>query len=120
MPPIANAETVSPSDDARKVERWALSLIADRMQAARESGGEADILASCRLNWRLWTIFQAALLDGDCPWPAEQRGALLSLASFVDRQSGSVIAFPDGQSLDPLISLNRTLAAGLADSLAAG
>ena len=118
MASLSRSEFISPTDDPRKVENWALSVVAEEMLAAKDSGDEETILSSVRLNWRLWTIFQAALLDPACPWPQEERNNLLSLAAFVDRESGGIIAFPEPDKLNSLISLNRSLAAGLAESLA--
>lgn len=71
------------------------------------------MLAAVRLNWRLWTIFQAELLDPDCMLPEGLRSNVLSLANFVDKHSVELVARPEPEKLDILISINRELAGGL-------
>jgi flagellar protein FlaF len=83
------------------------------MKAGQLSAHREEILAAVRLNWRLWTILQSALLEPDCPVPAEIRTNMLSLARFVDKQTVDVFAEPLPDKLDALISINRELAAGL-------
>jgi flagellar protein FlaF len=74
------------------------------------------MLAAVRLNWRLWTIFQAELLDPQCTVPDAVRGNMLSLANFIDKHTVGLIAKPSPEKLDVLISINRELAAGLYQS----
>ena len=97
----------------RATEAWALSQSALRMKAGQVSADRGEILAAARLNWRLWTILQSALLEPECPVPAELRNNMLSLARFVDKQTVDVFAEPLPDKLDVLISINRELAAGL-------
>lgn len=102
------------SADPRHIEGWALSETALRMaEACVEPVDEAILLHTARLNWRLWTIFQASLLDPECPMPAEIRANILSLANFVDRHTADIIAEPAPDKLQVLITINRELAAGL-------
>jgi flagellar protein FlaF len=104
----------SPSADPRQVEGWALTETAVRMKAAqREPIDEAALLHAVRLNWRLWTIFQAALLDPNCPLPLEIRNNILSLSNFVDKHTAGIIAEPHPDKLDVLIRVNREIAGGL-------
>jgi len=74
---------------------------------------ETALLQAVRLNWRLWTIFQASLFEPDCPLPVELRDNLLSLSNFVDRHTAGIITDPDPAKLDILIDINRELASGL-------
>ncbi len=97
----------------RATEAWALSQSALRMKAGQVSGHREEILAAARLNWRLWTILQSALLEPECPVPAQLRNNMLSLARFVDKQTVEVFSEPRPDKLDVLISINRELAAGL-------
>jgi flagellar protein FlaF len=104
----------SPTADPRQVEGWALTETALRMKAAqREPIDEAALLQAVRVNWRLWTIFQAALLDPDCPLPIEIRNNILSLSNFVDKYTAGIIAEPKPEKLDVLIRVNREIAGGL-------
>jgi len=114
--PYSNVPT--PNSDPRQVESWALVEIAMRMKAAqKEPMDEVLLLHAARLNWRLWTIFQATLLDTDCPLPIEIRNNLLSLSNFIDKHTAGIIAAPAPSKLDVLIHINRELAGGLMTSL---
>ncbi len=107
----------SATADPRQVEGWALTETAMRMKTAqREPVDEAALLQAVRLNWRLWTIFQASLLEPDCPLPPELRSGILGLSNFVDKQTSKIIAGPKPEMLDVLIKINRELAGGLLTS----
>jgi flagellar biosynthesis activator protein FlaF len=108
-----NYSTAPQPGNRRATEAWALSQSALRMKAGQLSADREEILAAARLNWRLWTILQSALLEPDCPVPAAIRSNMLSLARFVDKQTVDVFAEPSPDKLDVLISINRELAAGL-------
>lgn len=97
----------------RATEAWALTQAALRMKDAMEAADNEKILSSARLNWRLWTIFQAELLDPQCMVPDDVRANVLSLANFIDKHTVDVIARPAPEKLDVLISINRELAGGL-------
>jgi flagellar protein FlaF len=115
-PPRSNPYSNVPSAAAnpRQVEGWALTETALRMKAAqREPVDETALLQAVRLNWRLWTIFQASLLDPDCPLPIEIRNNLLSLSNFIDKHVAGIIAEPNPAKLDVLILINREIAGGL-------
>ena len=104
----------SAAADPRQVEGWALTETAMRMKAAqREPIDEAALLHAVRLNWRLWTIFQASLLEPECPLPPELRTGILGLSNFVDKHTSKIIAEPKPEMLDVLIKINRELAGGL-------
>ena len=93
---------------------FALAETALQMTAARQDPtNETALLQAVRLNWRLWTIFQASLFEPDCPLPVELRDNLLSLSNFVDRHTAGIITDPDPAKLDILIDINRELASGL-------
>ncbi|MEI8395105.1 MAG: flagellar biosynthesis regulator FlaF [Rhodospirillaceae bacterium] len=110
--PYSNVPTAAA--DPRQVEGWALTETAVRMKAAQqEPVDEAVLLHAARLNWRLWTIFQASLLEPDCPVPTEIRNNILSLSNFVDKHTAGIIAEPRADKLDVLIRINRELAGGL-------
>ena len=118
MPPPNRANPYSnvPSAaaDPRQIEGWALTETALRMKAAqREPVDTTVLLNAVRLNWRLWTIFQASLLDPDCPLPVELRNNILSLSNFVDKHTAGLIADPKPARLDVLIQINREIAGGL-------
>jgi len=90
-----------------------LTQAALRMKTARDANDREEMLSAVRINWRLWTIIQAELLDPQCVVPMDIRANVLSLAQFVDKHSVEVIGKPVPGRLDILISINRELAGGL-------
>ncbi len=97
----------------REVEAWGLTQAAIRMKGAQETGDPEAIRAAVRLNWQLWTIFQAELLSPQCTTPIDLRTNALSLAKFIDKQIVDVISDAKPEKLDILITINRELASGL-------
>ncbi len=101
----------------RESEGRALLEAAHRMSAAQMDAQNPDAMrAAARLNWRLWTIFQAEISRADCPMPAEIRTNMLNLCNFVDKRMVDVLADPTPKKLDVLINVNRQIAAGLLTS----
>ena len=97
-----------------RTEAWAL------LEAARELNGCKKLpleerRAALRRNWRLWTIFQANLLDPECQVPTETRQNLLGLTNFIDRQTAELLANCEPEGLDVLININRQISEGLLD-----
>lgn len=97
----------------REVEAWALTQVALRMKAAQESKDPEAMNAAVRLNWQLWTIIQADLLDSACPLPPDIRANALSLANFIDKHTVEFFSNPIPAALGVLININRELAGGL-------
>lgn len=104
-------------------EAWALIEAARRMAVAIESGRVDDIAhrnkvrESLRLNWRLWTIFQAELTVGESDVPDDIRQNMLSLCKFVDSHTIETMAKPTPEKIATLIDVNRNIASGLLASL---
>jgi flagellar protein FlaF len=93
---------------------WGLTTTARRMAAACDPGTTKEqVLDAVRVNWRLWTIIQAEQADPDCATPKGIREGLLNLANFIDKRSIELLASPDPAKLQPLININRNIAAGL-------
>jgi len=111
--PQMNYRNPPPAGNSREIEAWGLTEAALRMRSARDANDKEALLAAVRLNWRLWTLFQADLLGPECVVPDPVRGNLLSLAAFIDRHTLDVIAKPSPEKIDILISINRELAMGL-------
>ena len=100
----------------RTVEGWALIELARRLDVHLKSGAQADpeaIREIVRLNWRVWTIFQASLVESESPLPAEIRSNLLNLAYFIDRHSLQILRAPKASELEVLIAINRHIGNGL-------
>ena len=116
---IKSYERVPVAGQPAQTEGWALLEAAKRMAAAIVSGDPSEkqtkenMKNALRLNWRLWTIFQAELLDEKCEVPEEIRINILTLCQFVDKQTVKILAGPSPEIMVPLIDINRNIAAGL-------
>jgi flagellar protein FlaF len=95
-----------------RTEAWAL-LESARMLHQTKDGPIEDFRNALRKNWRLWTIFQASLLEPDCTVPAPVRSNLLGLSNFIDRQTAGLLAVRDAKKVDALININRQISEGL-------
>lgn len=116
---LKSYERVPEAGQPAQTEAWALLEAAKRMASAIVSGPQGDkatkenMKHALRLNWRLWTIFQAELLDETCAVPDEIRVNMLTLCQFVDKQTVKILAEPNPEIMVPLIDINRNIAAGL-------
>ncbi|MCS6785944.1 MAG: flagellar biosynthesis regulator FlaF [Thiobacillaceae bacterium] len=100
----------------RELEASVLTKAADMLDQARQGSGERmaeRIENAVRHNLRVWTLFQAELLNPDHPMPTELRQNLINLTAFIDKRSLELIADPNPEKLDILIAINRNIAAGL-------
>jgi len=118
---MSNKGTLNPYDKVRQrggvpreTEGRALLEAARQMAEAQSDPGNTKAMRdAARINWRLWTIFQAELSAPDCPMPVEIRQNMLNLCNFVDKRVVDILAKPAPQKLDVLINVNRQIAAGL-------
>jgi len=93
---------------------WGLTTTARRMADAQRPETTRDqLLDAVRLNWKLWTIIQAEQSAPECMTEKSVREGLLNLSNFVDKRSVDILAKPESEKLDVLISINRNIAAGL-------
>ena len=103
----------------RLTEGWALIEAARRLAigleryASDSKTGREPLREALRLNWRLWTIFQAELTVERPEMPGDLRGNMLSLCQFVDRQTVACLAELDPEKILPMIEVNRNIASGL-------
>jgi len=116
---LKNYERVPIAGQPAETEGWALLEAAKRMASAIVSGPQDDkttienMKQALRLNWRLWTIFQAELLDETSAVPDEIRINMLTLCQFVDKKTVQILAKISADAMVPLIDINRNIAAGL-------
>lgn len=95
-------------------EGYALIELARRLDEAAKAPEDIErIREAVRLNWRVWTIFQAELVHPDCQTPNPIRENLISLSNFVDKRSAEIIGVPEASQLTVLININRQIGAGL-------
>ena len=105
-------------------EAWALIEAARRMAIACDNANKGDIedrkstRDAVRLNWRLWTIFQAELTTNEEDGVTDEiRVNMLNLCKFVDEHTIDTMEDPSTEKVKTLIDINRNIAAGLLESL---
>ena len=107
-----------PSDDPRDVEAWALAEASRRLiDASRNPDDVEGLRAALQLNQRLWTIFQAAITEDDCPMPSDLRTNVAALSLMVDRETVARLIDLDVTKLELLININRNVAGGLSQKI---
>jgi flagellar protein FlaF len=103
------------TNDPRSTEAWALGEASRRLiVASRADDNGVSLREALRLNQRLWSIFQAALMEPDCPLPVELRRNVLALSVMMDRNIMQRLADLDGSKIQPILDINRSIAEGLA------
>jgi flagellar protein FlaF len=102
-------------DDPRSTEAWALGEASRRLALAAKMNDKGEALREAlRLNQRLWSIFQSALSEPDCPLPKGVRDNVLALSVMIDRHVMARLADLDGSKIGPILEINRAIAEGLA------
>ena len=102
------------SSNPRETESRALLEAARRMHAVQRDDADIEEYRNAlRLNWRLWTLFQADIAEDSNPLPPEIKRNMLSLAAFVDRHTVSALGKVTPDRLQVLIDINRNIALGL-------
>jgi flagellar biosynthesis activator protein FlaF len=83
-------------------------------QRAWDAPGRDQALdEALRHNLRLWTLFQAELVQPERSIPADIRINLLKLSRFVDKRTFELMADPQPDKLQALIDINRNIGSGL-------
>jgi flagellar protein FlaF len=101
--------------DPRSTEAWALAEASRRLVLAAKTEDKGKSLREALvLNQRLWTIFQGALSEPDCPLPKEIRDNVLALSVLMDRHIMQRLGDLDGAKIQPILDINRAIAEGLA------
>lgn len=108
-------------------EAWALTEAARRIARALEKAASVDDISlpaakrelrdAIRLNWRLWTIFQAELTLETNPIPMDMRRNMLTLCQFVDNHTILCMSELNPEKIKTLIDINRNIAQGLLEGL---
>jgi len=78
-----------------------------------DPGREKGLSEALAYNQKIWTIFQAALVQSDSPMPEMLKKNILSLSVLFDKQAFEVMSDPAPQKLTLLININLNIAAGL-------
>jgi flagellar protein FlaF len=100
----------------RELEADLLLKAASRLQAVHDSwdGKKAELDDALLYNRKLWTIFLTSVTSEGHPLPVAIRQNVANLGVFVMNQTLSLMSDPRRERLNPLININRELAAGLA------
>lgn len=100
----------------RELEAHLLLKAASRLQAVHDAAwdnNQAQLDEALLYNRKLWTIFLTTVTDASNPLPAEIRQNVANIGLFVMNQTMATIGDPRPERLQPLIKINRELAAGL-------
>ena len=117
--------SIPQASSPRMTEAWALVEAARRIAVALEDAEGKDmsdpkvkaaLREPLRLNWRLWTIFQAELLREDNDLPEDIRINMLTLCNYVDKHTVKCLAEPTAENIAGLIDINRNIASGLLET----
>ena len=99
----------------RELEATLLLQAAARLQSVHDSWDQnrTQLDDALLYNRKLWSIFLSDVTGPDHPLPKEVRQNVANLGLFVMKQTLSATADPKPEQLDPLININRQVAAGL-------
>ena len=99
----------------RELEADLLLKAASRLQAIADAWERKrpELDGALLYNRKLWSIFMASATSPDHALPVAIRQNIANLGLFVMNQTLSMMANPKREQLNPLISINRELAAGL-------
>ena len=99
----------------RELEADLLLKAASRLQAIHDGWerGTIGLNEALLYNRKLWSIFLTSVTNSYHPLPVAIRQNVANLGLFVMNQTVSMIAKPQRERLNALISINRELAAGL-------
>ena len=109
MTPTAYQTAQKQSLSGRALEREVFARVTARLAGA---GADAAALAAAlEENRRLWFTIAADLASPKNECPAELKAGLMSLAAFVERHTGNVLAGRGGPGV--LVTVNRHVIEGL-------
>jgi len=116
---ISKYHRVPEAGQPAQTEAWALLEAAKRLATAIVHGNDDNKETkevrkdALRLNWRLWTIFQAELTQDRPDMDPDIHHNMLTLCQFVDKHTVGALLKPTAENLCVLIDLNRNIASGL-------
>ncbi len=118
QPPGTGYGTVPQGGMPQYTEAWALVEAARRMaEATLAENPKVAMRDALRLNWRLWTIFQAELTAGTSNVTEDVRINMLTLCKYIDQHTVDAIPFPTEEKIAVLVEINRNIANGMLESM---
>ena len=111
----AYARVATTTASARDIEAQTLLKAANKLQ---EAVNNADPLSeqtrqALLYNRKLWTIFLSEAMRENNPQPLEVRQKIANIGVFVLTQTAALQISPQFAHFQPLIEINRNIAAGL-------
>ena len=112
----AYGSTFKAAVDPRQLEANVLLKAARQLEQVRQGWAperEPELEDALLYNRKLWTVFAAEVADDGNPLPVPIRNNIANIAVFVFKRTLELQAAPSPEKIDPLIEINRNLAAGL-------
>lgn len=110
-----NAQKNTP--DQREIEARVLLKSARMLTDLQNNLDDANtdvIESTLKYNRQIWIMFyDTALENPEGDRPNDLRSNIINLANFIFKREIEIMAAPDKQKLDILISINKEIAAGL-------
>ena len=116
----AYSSTAKITESPRDREASLLLKAAAELQRLTDDweNSQKDLEQALYYNRRLWTIFVSSVADKDNPLPIEIKNNIASLGAFIFHHTITVQRQPAPEKLNPLITINREIAAGLRTNVA--
>lgn len=115
------AQTAKITKSPRELESSLLLKAAAQLQTLKDTWetapDRAALDAALYYNRRLWTVFVSSVARPENPLPLEIKNNIASLAAFIFYQTLMTQKAPAPEKLNPLITINREIAAGLNGSV---
>lgn len=109
----AYKETIRDTENPRSIERRVFLQITRDLEAIDDSALQtADAKEALTKNQRLWGSLMFDCMQPENPLPDSLKAGIISLALFVDKQTGEI--FAGRQKISSLITINRNMIRGLA------
>jgi flagellar protein FlaF len=111
----AYARVATTTASARDIEAQTLLKAANKLQEAVNSADPRSEQTRQALlyNRKLWTIFLSEAMREGNPQPLEVRQKIANIGVFVLTQTAALQISPQFDHFQPLIEINRNIAAGL-------
>ena len=111
----AYARTARTTASPRDIEAQALLKAARKLQEVMANWATTDegLDDALMFNRKLWSIFVGEAMNDENPQPVEIRQNIANIGIFVLTQCAALKLKRDVDSLQPLIDINRNIAAGL-------
>ncbi len=111
----AYGNTAKVTENDREREAALLMKAAAQLQKVTDNqvSDATETRRALGYNRKLWTIFVTSVTTAENPLPDDIKSNIASLGVFILGQTVEAMMKPTADSLQPLISINRDIAAGL-------